>query len=237
MKSSSFVFIICSAGGGVGKTTMARLLGDYFLLSGRQFAGFDTHPYEPEFSERFPRDVKVVDLNSVPGQMALFDPLLVHDEVPKIIDLWHHTVDPFFMLWDHMDFAAETRRIGVEPIVFLFAEPSPRSLAIASRIATRHPDVIMITVHNEGAQMRGLIDHDMLRRFPASGSFKMATLDPILRSAVNAKGFSFSRFMLAPPSGMSIIVRAGLNSWILQMLTQFQSLELSMTPEATEHLG
>lgn len=237
MKSPTFVFIICSAGARVGKTTMARLLADYFILSQRQFAGFDTHSYEPEFAERFPRQVAVVDLNSVQGQMALFDPLLVHDEVPKIIDLWHHTVDAFFTLWDHMDFAAEARRIGVEPIVFLFAEPSPRSLAIASHIVDRHPDLTMIAVNNEGTLLPGGIGRDELARCRAGRTFTMGRLDPILRGVIEVQSFSFSRFMLAPPFGMSIVVRACLKSWILQMVTQLQSLELSMMLELTEHLG
>ncbi len=237
MKSPTFVFIICSAGSRVGKTTMARLLADYFILGGRQFAGFDTHSYEPEFAERFPQQVALVDLNSVQGQMALFDPLLVHDEVPKIIDLWHQGAAPFFMLWDHMDFVAEARRIGVEPIVFLFAEPSPRSLAIASRIIDRHPDLTMIAVNNEGALLPGGLSRDELARYRAGRTFTMGQLDPILRDVVEVQNFSFSRFMLAPPFGMSIVVRACLKSWILQMVTQFQSLELGIALESTAHLG
>ncbi|HEY5225353.1 MAG TPA: hypothetical protein VIJ06_01045 [Methylovirgula sp.] len=234
MTIPSFIFIICSAGGHVGKTTMARLLGDHFVLSGRRFTGFDTDPYEPEFANRFPRDVAIVKPSSVTSQMALFDGLLVDDGLPKIVDLWHHAISPFFNLWDHISFDAEVRRIGVVPILVFFAEPSQRSLALANSIFAHHPHSLVVTAYNEGAQTTSMIDRETLARFPAGPTFRMPALDPILRNIIDARGFSFSRFMLAPPIGMSIVLRAALKSWILQMNTQFQNLELSLAMESAE---
>ncbi len=47
---------------------------------------------------------------------------------------------------------------------------------------------------------------------------------------------SLTRFLLAPPSDMSIVLRAALRNWILQSFTQFQSFELRLELEASEYL-
>src|SRR5579863_3945470 len=117
MTTRTLVFIICSLSGRVGKTTTARLLADYFLASRRSFRGFDTDAHEPTFAQRFPAEAAVADLNTIQGQMALIDPLLNNDGLPKIVDLWHRALEPFFALVDHTGFVSEARDRGVEPIL------------------------------------------------------------------------------------------------------------------------
>jgi hypothetical protein len=237
MTTPNLIFILCSAGARAGKTTMARLLGDYFILSGRGFSGFDTHPYEPEFAERYPNEVGLVNLSSVPGQIALFDGLLADSEGPKIVDLWHHATNPFFSLWDHIGFDVEARRIGLLPVLVFFAEPTERSLALADRVFANHPQSFIITTYNEGGYKPSSVDCDMLARFPGDRIFDMGSMDPILRNIVEAPGFSFARFMRQPPSDMSIVLRAALKAWIARMMNQFRSLELSVVMETAEFLN
>lgn len=236
MKNRTPVFIICSPFGRVGKTMTARLLSDYFLLSGRTFLGFDTDAHEPTFAARFPHEVVVSDLNTIQGQMALIDPLLVHDEVPKVIDLWHRSMDGFFTLLDHTGFVAEARNLAIEPILLYVAEGSSRSVAIAGRIAGRYPDVQIVIVENEGA-VQAQENGDEFGSYPAGRTFKIAALDPVLRQIIEEPGFSLSRFMLTPPTNMSIVVRAGLREWLWRVFSQFKSFELRMTLDETEHLG
>jgi hypothetical protein len=236
MTRPNFIFIVCSSGGRVGKTTMARLLADYFLLDARQFAGFDTDPYEPEFVRRFPRDATPIKLSSTASQIALFDGLLAQDGVPKIVDLWHHATNPFFTLWDHIDFDTEARRVGIVPVPVFLAEPSQRSLTLADRIFLDHPRSLVVTVQNDGARDASMLDRETLARFPSSRKFRMPALEAILRNIIYARGFSFSRFILAPPFGMSIVLRAAIKSWILQMNTQFQNLELALTTDSADVL-
>jgi hypothetical protein len=237
MKSRTPAFIVCSLSGRVGKTMTARLLADYFLLSGRSFAGFDTDAFEPAFATWFPQQVVVADLNTVQGRMALLDPLLVNDDVPKVIDLWHRSMEGFFALLEDTQFVAEARRVSVEPVLLFMADGSLHSADVADRLMARYPDVTMVTVVNEGAAPFGEVGLDQLARYPASRTFRIAALDPILQRTIEVSGFSLSRFVLAPPSGMSIVVRSGLKAWLGRVLAQFQSFELSMTLEQTEHFG
>jgi hypothetical protein len=237
MKSRTPAYIVCSFNGRVGKTMTARLLADYFLLSKRSFAGFDTDAHEPAFATRFPQQVVVADLNTVQGNMALLDPLLLNDEVPKIVDLWHRSMHGFFSLLEDTEFVDEARRAGVEPILLFMVDGSPHAAEVADELARRYPDVTLVTVINEGAAPYGEVSLDQLARYPAGRTFRIAALDPILLQTIEVSGFSLSRFVLAPPTGMSIVVRSGLKSWLGRILAQFQSFELSMTFEQTEHFG
>ncbi len=117
------------------------------------------------------------------------------------------------------------------------ADGSVHSVEVAEGLARRYPDVTMVIVVDEGAAPLGEVNLDQLARYPESRTFRIAALDPVLRQTIEASGFSLSRFILAPPTGMSIVVRSGLKSWLARIFAQFQSFELSMTLEQTEHLG
>lgn len=234
MKTRTPVFIVCSPAGRVGKSIVARLLADYFLAGNRRFIGFDTDPHEPVFAARFPQDVVVSDLATVQGQMSLFDPLLVNDETPKIIDLWHRSMDAFFALVDQTGFIAEATKVGIEPMLVFIADASTRSLDAATRLASRYPDLQMVLVENAGAAP---LSREQLARYPASHIFKVGALDPVLRHAIEDPNFSLSHFMLAPPTSMSIVVRSGLRDWLARIFSQLRSFELRMTLEQAEHLG
>jgi len=236
MKNRTLVFIVCSPAGRSGKTMTARLLGDYFLISGRTFVGFDTDAHEPSFATRFPNEVAVSDLDAIQGQMALIDPLLVHDEVPKIVDLWHRSMDSFFALLDHTGFVGEARNLAIEPVLLFVADGTPRSIETADRLVARYPDLQTVIVNNEGAAS-GREGRDDFSRYPAGRSLKIAALDPVLRATIEEPGFSLSRFMLMPPANMSIVVRAGLRDWIWRIFSQFKTFELRMTLSETEYLG
>lgn len=234
MKTRTQVYIVCSPAGRVGKSTVARLLGDYFLTGSRSFLGFDTDPHEPVLSVRFPQHVIVSDLTTVQGQMALIDPLLVNDDTPKVIDLWHRSMEAFFTLIDQTEFMAEAAHAAVDPVFFFIADSSTRSLDAAVRLAQRYPGQQMIVVENAGAAP---VARDQLSRYPGSGILKVGALDPVLRQAIDDPSFSLSRFMLAPPTNMSIVVKSGIRDWLVRIFSQLRSFELRMTLERTEHLG
>jgi hypothetical protein len=232
MTTRTLVFIVCSLSGRVGKTTTARLLGDYFLGSRRPFRGFDTDAHEPSFAQRFPDDVTVADLNTIQGQMALIDPLLNNDGVAKIIDLWHRALEPFFALVDHTGFVSEARDRGVEPILLYVDDGSARASEVVKRIGERYPDLQLVVVQNDLVSQDG---GGELAAPQIAMTFRIGKLDPTLRATIEDPSFSLSKFMLAPPPDMSIVLRAALRDWIWRIFSQFKSFELRMTLSETEH--
>ncbi len=227
MGSQTYVYIVCSPRGRVGVTTAARLLGDYFLSRRRNFIGFDTDPHESPFALRFPQQAKVADLASVKGQIALFDRLLVSDETPKVVDLWARSWKGFFNMVREIGFLEEARRQGVTPIFLLAVDNSNECLDAVTGLLAQWPDLNLALVRNRGAA--GQDDGDASSdRFPPLRDFEIPALDPVVAHAMERADVSLSRFLLAPPSDMSIVVKSALRTWLSQVFAQIQSFELRM---------
>lgn len=237
MKRRTFVYIPCSPGARTGVTTLARLLGDYFVTRNRDFVGFDLDPHESVFAGHFPDEVRVTDLAAIRGQVSLFDRLLVHDEIPKIVDVWSRAFPRFFSIVREVGFIEEARRLSIEPVLLYVADETGSCLETARQLNRQWPDLSMLIVNNEGAAPLGPAADDILMNYPSERSLRIPALDPIVRRAMENPGFSFSRFLLAPPHNMSIVVRTALRHWITRVFTQFHAFELRIALDDTEYLG
>ena len=215
----------------------ARLLADYFAFNKRPFQAFDSNPHESPFAACFPRDAKIVDVTAVQGQITMFDQLLVHDEVPKIVDVWNHSYRQFFAIVREIGFFEEARRLSVEPILLFMADRQASSIEAAQLLRRQWPDLTMVIVNNEGAAPLGPGVYDHLARYPSERTFQIPSLDAAFHETIDNPDFSLSRFLVAPPADMSIVLRAGLRSWLARIFAQFQSFELRMTLQDTDYLG
>ena len=65
----SFAAIVASLHGRTGKTLFARVLADYFLLSGNRPLVFDTDFTEQTLRASFPADTVVIDLIEPEGRL------------------------------------------------------------------------------------------------------------------------------------------------------------------------
>jgi hypothetical protein len=236
MEQSTRVFICCSPHKRTGTTTTARLLTDYFNASGRSFLGFDTDPHEPDYGARFPHAVTIVDAAKVQGQVAMFDRLLVRDEMPKIVDVWHRSYDAFMETIDQIGFMDEARRTMIQPIVLFHADATTASLAAAHALARRWPDLVMAVVTNKGAAPLGQDGVDILAQFPSARRFVIGALDASSKAVFEPPEFSMSEFLLSPPSDISIVVGTALRAWVAPIFTQFRTFELQIAMEGAQFL-
>jgi len=236
MAQRTRVFIACSPHKRTGTTTTARLLTDYFILNGKDFLGFDTDPREPDYGARFPGAVTVVDPVKIEGQVALFDRLLVPDETPKIVDVWHRSYEAFVATIDEIGFMDEARRRSVQPIALFHADPTEASLAAALALDRRWPELSTVIVTNKGAAPLGQDALDILAKFPSSRRFVIGALDAASRELFEAPDFSLSRFLLSPPSDLSLVLRTALRAWIAPIFGQFRTFELQIAMEDARFL-
>ena len=236
MERRTRVYICCSPHKRTGATTTARLLTEYLIFNGRSFAGLDTDPHEPDYGARFPQAVTIVDAATIEGQVAMFDRLLVHDETPKIVDVWHRSYSRFVETMSQIGFMDEARRAMVQPIALFHADATSASPAAALALAARWPELDMVIVTNKGAAPLGLDASDILAQFPSSRRFVIGALDAASRACFEAPEFSLSRFLLAPPSDMSIVTRTGLRAWAAPVFTQFQTFELQTAMQGAQFL-
>src|SRR5919202_4274671 len=101
-----------------GTTLLARLFADYAILSREHPLIFDTDIIDCELSRYFPHSARLVDLDRVQGQMSLFDTLASSTLGTRVVDVTHRRMKKFFHLMHEIDYVAESRARGVEPVIF-----------------------------------------------------------------------------------------------------------------------
>src|SRR5436853_6861251 len=81
------VIIVGADKGGVGKTTVARTLLDYFVAHQIPTRAFDTEAPRGTLKRFHPDIVDVVDMTKIPDQMKIFDTLNSADASVTLIDV------------------------------------------------------------------------------------------------------------------------------------------------------
>ncbi|MBV8565963.1 MAG: hypothetical protein JO163_20565 [Methylobacteriaceae bacterium] len=237
MNRHSFVHIVCSPRPRVGKTLAARLLIDYFLSRRRAVVAFDTNPNEPILEELFPDEVTVADIRAMQGQVALFDGLLVADDAPKVVDLWHRVYDRFFTIAHEIGFFEEARHRAIEPLVFFIDDPDPISVEAHRQLRKRFQSLKIVSVRGAAAG-GGATARPPVRLLPAGSESQLVIppLDPILRRAIEARGFSLATVLKNPPADLSIVVGSGVRAWTTKVFAQLQNFELRQSLSDAEYL-
>ena len=225
MTRATACFICCGLNPRLGVTTTARLLADFHLGLGRSFLGFDADPVDRSFAVHFERATVVVDLDKVPGQMALFDRLLVPDAQPRIIDLHHRVFTRFFAVAEQIGFQQEAHRNGMEPIIIFHVDATNESLAAARKLAQRRPSIRCVFAADRGAPSAGTHAYEWLARYPAEEKLVIGALDSETRALFDRPEFSLGRMLEAPPTTHSIVHLTALKAWLTPIFRQMRRFE------------
>lgn len=215
------VYIVTSPNQKVGKTLIARLLIEFFQVSGRALEGYDLQSRKPALAERFPHLVRSLNIGDTRGQMQLFDRLLADNTTTRIVDLGSGPFDQFFAVMDKIDFVTEARQRLIEPIVLFVADPETETARIYAELRHRLKPTIFVPVHNEAVSVTFAA-----RDFPASraqcGTLRVARLSPLVRRVIDWPNFSFGTYITEPGG------QTQLHQWISPILTKFRELELQL---------
>jgi hypothetical protein len=228
MKRRTPVYIVCSPRPHVGRTLLARLLIDFFLLDGRSAAAFDLNASEPSLVDYFPGYTWLANVGDIRGQMALFDRLIVDDKTAKIVDLGPAAFEQFFAVLREIDFVAEARRRSVEPVTLFIVDPDRTSAQAYAGIQQRLPEMVLVPVHNE-AVAKGKGSRE---KFPLSSAvsvpMQIPLLIPILHRHIEKAPFSFADFRSTPPGDIPLDVYMELHRWMRRVFVEFRELELRL---------
>ena len=215
------VFIVTSSRPRVGKT--ARALTEYFCAQRRPVAAFDVNPDEFKLIDHLPAYAAASSLNDTRGEMALFDQLVLEDQVPKVVDLGHQPFDRFFAVMQQIDFAAEVRRRAIAPMVLFVADPDERARQGYAMLTDRFPELALVPVFNENvpqiARARANFPQTRLGGEPIG----VPALTPVVRSVVDRKNFSFVSFV--QKSGDTT---TELFEWMRDVFIAFRELEVRL---------
>jgi len=224
----SFAAIVASLHGRTGKTLFARVLADYFLLSGLRPFVFDTDFTEQTLRNSFPSDAVVADLSETRDQMMLFDTIAARSPEARVVDVSHYVFRKFFKVMQEIDFVREARARAVEPVIFYIAGRNPDAYEEGRLLRERFPDCALVLVENvflgaikertlHSAGYRAFESHDLCMMLPL--------LDRPLADAIQDGELSLSNLIRQPLSrsdtaasgGLSFEQRAEMRGWLMRV--------------------
>jgi hypothetical protein len=216
------LYIVASQHPRAGKTLIARLLVEYFRLSGKPLVGYDLDPREPAFSACFPNLAWPVDIADTRGQMALFDRLIADNWRTTVIDLGYGLFEQFFAVMAEIGFEQEAMRQSIKPIVLFITDSAPTTARSYAELQHRLKQTTFVPVHNEATSFM-FNPRDFPPTHAQYGLLRIPRLSPIVRGVIDRPGFSFGAYMAKQPGGPTEV-----HSWIGGIFAQFRELELRL---------
>ncbi|MGA9894028.1 MAG: hypothetical protein WBQ55_17140 [Xanthobacteraceae bacterium] len=216
------LYIVASQHPRVGKTLVARLLIEYFRLSGRPIVGYDLDPREPALAAHFLSRVWPVDIADTQGQMALFDRLVADNWRTTVLDIGYGLCEQFFQVMPEIGFEQEAARRGIVPIVLFITDSAPTTVRRYGELRARLPRTMFVPVDNEATSFM-FIPNDFPPTRPECGAIRIPRLSPIVRGVIDRPGFSFAGYLGKRPGGPTEV-----HTWIDTIFSEFRELELRL---------
>src|SRR3954468_21583994 len=212
------VYIVCSPRPQVGKTLLARLLGEFLLLKNGQVLAFDVSMREPSLIDYLPAVAETASIGDTYGKIQLMDRVIIDDGIAKVIDLGYHSYDEFFTMSEEIGFLKEAARRNVAPIVLFCADTDRISLRAYDALRHQIPSTQLIVVENQHVLRDDLPDwmtQGRMLRIPALPLF--------LKTYIDRLSFSFTGYLRREKDSST-----ELHQWIRHNYYTLRELELGL---------
>ena len=142
------VILVGADKGGVGKTTVARTLLDYFSAHNTPTRAFDTESPRGTLKRFHPAVTEVVDVTEVPDQMKIFDTLGNAEAKVTVIDVRAGLLSPTLQALNDIGFIESAKKGQITFAVFHILGPSIASLQEIAETAKFVGDASYFLVKN-----------------------------------------------------------------------------------------
>jgi hypothetical protein len=142
------VILVGADKGGVGKTTVARTLLDYFGAHNTPTRAFDTESPRGTLKRFHPAVTEVVDVTSIPDQMKIFDTLGNAEAKVTVIDVRAGLLSPTLQALNDIGFIESAKKGQITFAVFHILGPSIASLQEIAETARFVGDASYFLVKN-----------------------------------------------------------------------------------------
>jgi hypothetical protein len=142
------VILVGADKGGVGKTTVARTLLDYFSAHHLPVRAFDTESPRGTLKRFHPGLTEVVDVTQVPDQMKIFDTLGTADAKVTVIDVRAGLLSSTLRTLNEIGFVDSAKKGQIAFAVFHILGPSIASLEEIAETASAIGEASYFLVKN-----------------------------------------------------------------------------------------
>ncbi|ATQ67538.1 MULTISPECIES: hypothetical protein [Methylosinus] len=233
--------------GGVGKTTVTRLLVDFLEMSGLDVRPFDTQAPTGTLLRFYPDITKVMDIRDIRDQARLIESLASHQAV-TIVDLKAGQLVHTLRFMEDVGLLDAAARGEARILVLHLIGASLASLAELEAVAPFKDKCEYRIVKNlvNGSSFfddNADVSEHYLRRGDAGSEIVVPRLDPLAYEAVELTGLPFSSFVFDEPARVaearprSFVLRGYVRTWLERSWAGFETAGLRgfLAPQGDKH--
>lgn len=221
--SKPTVIIVGADKGGVGKTTVAKIVLDYLRNSGLDYRAFDAESPKGNLKRFFP-DAQVVDLDHSDGQMAALDGIT--GSKVTVIDLAARQLSKTLTLLGEIGLLESVRDGKLDVVVLHVLGSTVASFAEIQQTADaiKGSRYFIVTNHINDTAYFGWDSEDAQRALGrAEAVISVPKLDEIAADHVEQFGKPFADFT---KDGASLVMRGKVRHWLTGVLASLSVLKL-----------
>jgi len=231
------VIVVGADKGGVGKTTVARTLLDYFLARQIPTRAFDTEAPRGTLKRFHPDITNVVDASSVADQMKIFDTLATTDAAVTVIDVRAGQMSPTLAALRDIGFLEAARRGQLTFAVFHILGSSLASLEEIAETAAFMSDARYFLVKNfintaTFFEWDTATYNSYFNKIKDAVDLTIPKLNELAYEQVDLAGVPFASFISNKgPNGeaasYSFVLRGYVRHWLGNVCSEYDRVDLS----------
>ena len=238
------VVLIGADKGGVGKTTVARTLLDYFADRRVRARAFDTEVPKGTLKRFHPDVTDIVDINHVPDQMRIFDTVNSADASVSLIDVRAGLLSPTLRALRNIGFIDAAKKGHITFVVFHILGPSIASLDEIVETAAYLGDAKYFMVKNfinntHFFEWDDATHASYFKRLPDAIEMTIPKLPEMASEQVDLASVPFATFIAnkkksGDPASYSFVLRGYVRHWLDCVWAEYDRVTLTDILEAKE---
>jgi hypothetical protein len=240
------VVLIGADKGGVGKTTIARTVLDYFAHRQARARAFDTELRKGTLKRFYPDLTDVVDINHVPDQMRIFDTVYSADAAVSLIDVRAGLLSPTLLALRNIGFIEAAKKGDITFVVFHILGPSIASLDEIAETAAYLGDAKYFMVKNF-INNTHFFEWDepthsaYFKRLPDAVEITIPKLPEMAAERVDLASVPFTTFIAnkkqsGDVASYSFVLRGYVRHWLGSVWAEYDRVGLTNIVQAKEFL-
>jgi len=238
------VILIGADKGGVGKTTVARTLLDYFADRQVSTRAFDTEVPRGTLKRFHPDVTDIVDINHVPDQMRIFDTVNSTDASVSLIDVRAGLLSPTLRALRDIGFIEAAKKGHLTMVLFHMLGPSIASLDEIAETAGYLGNAKYFMVKNfinntHFFEWDEATHAAYFRRIPDAVEITIPKLPEMAAEQVDLASVPFATFIAnkkqsGDPASYSFVLRGYVHHWLGNVWAEYDRVGLTDIVEARE---